>query len=417
MPRPAAGQNSKPGVRQSKSRFVGRLGLLMVAAFVETLGNFLILALLPFYAERYGASPLEIGVLISAFAVAQTLTAPFWGRFSDRAGRRPVILLGLLMATVAYVMFAFADSLWLLFLSRLAQGIAGGTVPVVFAYTSDVLEPEHRAEGLGWITSATSLAAMLGPAIGSLAAQFADEGPGLVVAVISAVTFMMLWRYLPEPERSQQAVGSREAASPAGGTEAISLAQTVASVITHPLRLVNGLIWVYATGMLAMTGLTAIVALYLSRRFGVTEDNIWIFFAYLGGASIVMRLLVLGPAVRRFGELRLLRIGAVMLAFSMLLLPLPGTLPLLALTVLLVPVATAFLFPCTTALITRQVQGGSGIGQLLGVQQGFGGLSRIFAPLLAGWLFEFVSVSSPFWVLGGVLLVVSVVSSRLKEGA
>ena len=124
--------------KQSKSRFVGRLGLLMVAAFVETLGNFLILALLPFYAERYGATPLEIGALIAAFAVAQTLTAPFWGRFSDRAGRRPVILLGLVLATLAYVLFAFADSLWLLLLSRLAQGIAGGTVPVVFAYTSDV---------------------------------------------------------------------------------------------------------------------------------------------------------------------------------------------------------------------------------------------------------------------------------------
>ena len=408
--------------RQSKSRFVGRLGLLMVAAFVETLGNFLILALLPFYAERYGSTPIAIGILIAVFAVAQTLTAPLWGQASDRVGRRPVILLGLAIATVSYLLFAWADSFLLLLLSRVAQGVAGGTVPVVFAYTSDVLDPEHRAEGLGWITSATSLAAMLGPAIGSLAAQFADAGPGLVVAAISAVTLVLLWRFLPEPEGSKDTLSAESVRSvesdPLGdGEEAPqSLAQTIVGVFARPLVMVNGLIWVYTFGMLAMTGLTAIAALYLARRFAVTEDNIWVFFAYLGGASIIMRLLILGPLVRRFGELKLLRVGALLLAGSLLVIPLADSRLSFGLAVLLVPVATALLFPCTTALITRQVKAGEGFGQLLGVQQGFGGLSKIAAPILVTFLFAEVGLNSPFVVTGLLLLFVGLASFLLQAG-
>ena len=136
----------------------------MVVAFVSTLGEFLVVALLPFYAERYGATPLEVGALVSAFALASMATAPLWGRLADRRGRRPALLLGLVVSAAGYLLFGLAQSLELLLLARLVHGVGGGTVPVVFAYIADSVTGERRAEGIGWGTAVTSSAAMIGPA-------------------------------------------------------------------------------------------------------------------------------------------------------------------------------------------------------------------------------------------------------------
>ncbi len=385
-----------------------QLGVLMGAAFVETLGSFLVLALLPFWAERYGATPTTVGLLVAAFALAQTVTAPLWGRLSDRLGRRPVIVSGLAISVLAYLAFAFADSVPLLFVCRLAQGVGGGTVSVVFAYLSDALEPERRALGIGWLTSATSLAAMIGPAIGSWAALLGSRAPGLVPAGLSLGTLVLVWRWLPESRTPEQ----RRSSEPPE-----SLVGSLLGVIRAPRQTAHALIWVYALGMFGFNALTAVIALYLERRFGVTEGNIWILFTYIGGLSIVMRLIVLGPTVRRFGELRVLRWGSALLALGLFLLPFPSALFPLALVVALIPIATALLFPSTTALISRQSGARGGMGQLLGVQQAFGGVSRIVGPIVAGAMFQGLGVASPFWLAGGLMVIATAWALGIREGA
>lgn len=119
----------------------GKLAVLMVAAFIDMLGMLMILPLLPFYAKSLGAGGFVVGLLVSSFSVAQLLSAPLWGRFSDRHGRRPALMVGLGASAVAYIVFAFADSLWLLFLSRIVQGAGGGTVSVIQAYVADATRP------------------------------------------------------------------------------------------------------------------------------------------------------------------------------------------------------------------------------------------------------------------------------------
>jgi multidrug resistance protein len=375
------------------SGFSRQLGVLMVAAFVDTMGAFLVLALLPFWAERYGASPTMVGLLVAAFALAQTATAPLWGRLSDRVGRRPIILAGLAISAASYLLFAVADSIALLMISRLAQGCGGGTVSVVFAYVSDALPGERRAQGLGWLTSATSLAAMIGPVIGSWSGAFSPAAPGLVAAALSLLTLAIVAIFLPESQPETDREGERA-----------PLGRALVDVLRDPTRAIHTLIWIYAFGMLAFNALTGVVALYLERRFGVTEQTIWIFFTYIGGVSIVMRLFVLGPLVSRFGEWPLVRLGTLLLGVGLLLLPIPdGTIGLAA-VVFLVPVATALLFPCTTALISRQVRRRSETGQLLGVQQAFGGASRVLGPLWAGLAFERLGIASPFLLAGAALV-------------
>ena len=140
----------------------------MVTAFVDMLGLIIIYPLLPFYATRLGANAATVGALVAAFSVAQLVSAPAWGWMSDRYGRRPAILVGLIVSAVAYVIFAFADSLWLLFLSRVIQGLGGGTIGVVQAYVTDITGGKDRAKALGWLSAVTSLGAVVGPALGSL---------------------------------------------------------------------------------------------------------------------------------------------------------------------------------------------------------------------------------------------------------
>ena len=367
----------------------------MFTGFVDTLGVFLVLSLLPYYARELGASPLAVGALVSAFAVAQTISAPLWGRASDRWGRRPIILVGLGISVGAYLIFAFADSLWLLLLSRLAQGFGGGTVSVVFAYISDAVPAPDRAERIGWVTAATSAAAMVGPAVGSLAVRFDPSYPGIAAALLCAISLALAFVWLPEPP------GERSAERPTQ-----SLVQALGRVFSHPREVAHMLIWVYALGMVATNALTAIIGLYLDDRFGVGEDDIWVFFTYLAGLSLIVRVTLLGPLVRAWGEVRVLRLGALLLAAGLLGMPVPGHPVGLWWTVPLVALGNSFLYPCTTALVSRTARRAHETGQILGVQQAVGGLARIGGPLLAGSLFARLGPGSPF-LAGGALMVIT----------
>ena len=145
---------------------LGRLTALMITAFVDMVGLLMILPLMPFYARTLGASALMVALLMSSFTAAQLLSAPLWGRVSDRYGRRPALLIGLGAAAIAYVVFAYATTIWLLLLSRVVQGAGGGTTGVVQAYVADAVEPEERAKALGWISAATNVGVALGPPVG-----------------------------------------------------------------------------------------------------------------------------------------------------------------------------------------------------------------------------------------------------------
>ena len=382
-----------------------RLAALMVVAFVSTLGEFLVVALLPFYAERYGATPLEVGALVSAFALAAMASAPLWGRLADRSGRRPALLLGLVVSAAGYLLFGMAQSLELLLLARLVHGVGGGTVPVVFAYIADSVTGERRAEGIGWVTAVTSSAAMIGPAVGSLAAQLHPAGAGAVAAAFSlaAAVFARIW--LPESRQRREESDAEEAP--------YSILGAVGRVAVQPLRPLNLLIWIYAAGQIGMAGMTAIIGLYLGRRFGVNESNIGLFFFYLGGLSIAFRVLVLGWAVRRYGELSVLRAGAVSFGVGLVAIPFATGLWTLGAAVFFVPLGTSLLFPCTTSQVSKRAPGSDVVGQVLGVQQAYGNASKIAAPLVATYMFQALSPEAPFVAIGVVLILAAAMSVRL----
>ena len=373
----------------------GRLPVLFITAFIDMVGLTMIMPLLPFYAEQLGASATVVGLLIAAFSLAQLLVAPLWGRSSDRYGRRPAILAGLLVTAVAYVLFGFAGSLPMLLLSRLLQGVGGGTIGVVQAYVADASPVDQRTRSLGWLSAVTSLGAVAGPAFGSLMIAIGGRSaPGLAAAGLALLVAGFAWRYLRE-SRLQTTSGSH--APRTTGRAAVT------GILTRWSAPASRLIWIYAVAIGAFYGTGQTAPLLLARRFAITERNVGFFIMYLGGMGVLIRSLVLGPAVDRLGEARLSRLGVLLLAIGLAATGLASNFPVLALGFTCMPFGTAFLFPCVTGLLSRVVPARDR-GLYMGVQHTFGGVSRVAFPVAAGVLMDRFGVGVPFWVAGVLVL-------------
>lgn len=405
-----------------------KLLVLMLTAFVDMAGLFMVVPLLPFYVKRLSESGATLfgealgigslsGLVVSSFTVAQLLSAPLWGRCSDRWGRRPVMLIALSASAAAYLLFGFADTLWLLLLSRVVQGAGGGTVGVIQAYVADAVAPEQRARALGWLSASTNLGVAFGPVLGSWAVKCADvdlwpgggtlvlgsAAPGVAAALLCVLNAAFAARYLKE-----------SAAPAAHGHARPSILGAVAQVVTEPQRPTSRLILIYAIAIGSAHGLNPLLALFLNDRFGVDEQSIGYLFMYIGSLSVFARVLLLGRLVDRLGEVRLSRVGICSLGAAFLLLPSAGSLATLAVIVAFQPLGMALTFPCLTALLSRLVPQAER-GLYMGLQQTFGGLARVLAPLIYGQAFDHLGVASPFWVAGSVVLATLLLGVGLRR--
>jgi MFS family permease len=381
-----------------------QLSVLIATCCIDMIGFAMVLPLLPYYALRLKATPELIGLMTAAFSVAQLLAAPYWGRFSDRYGRRPALLIGLFASAIAYVIFGLADALWLLFLSRLVQGAGGGTTGVAQAYVADTVKASGRARALGWLSAATSAGVAIGPAVGSLShAYFGPTAPGIVAACLCLINVGFAWRWLPE---SRKPGATRSQRKP--------VLHAATEVLEHPARPLSRLIWIYSVGMLAFASLTSVLALFLDAEHGVTEKTIGYFYSYVGLLSFVMRSLLLGPIVERLGETRTMRFGTAILVIGLLAYTVAPNLWALAVIIPLVPIGTALLFPSTTALMSRAAPK-EDLGTTMGVAQTFAGVARVVAPILATAAFQRVGHSAPFYFAATMVALVGLMSLKVEQ--
>jgi MFS family permease len=397
-----------------RSGDAGKLSVLMFTAFIDMVGALMIIPLLPFYAKRFGASDFAVMALVASFSAMQLISAPLWGRVSDRYGRKPALLSGLGAAMIAYIVFAYADSYWLLFASRVIQGAGGGTTGVIQAYVADSVAPKDRARGLGWLSAATNAGVVIGPAIASFSHNLGPHWPGMIAALLCALNILFAYRYLPESHDAKARLRTRGARAPLDAVLRVAGAD-----IGQPYA---RLIWMYSVGIGSFYGVNALIILYLSRHFDVTENSIGFFFMYMGGLSIIFRLFILGRAVDNFGEVRTARLGAMSLGFGLALIPLTAFMKLTALpnfswlpfavVIALVPLGAALNFPSVTALLSRVVDE-SERGLYMGVQQTYAGMARVIYPLIAGVASDHLGEASPFWISGGLVLTTIAMGSQL----
>jgi MFS family permease len=388
------------------------LHVLMLTAFVDMIGVLMIAPLLPFYAKDMGADAVTLALVTSSFSAAQLLSAPFWGRVSDRYGRKPALLVGLAASAVSYVVFAFADTLWLLLLSRIVQGAGGGTVGVVQAYVSDAVGPKDRAKGLGWLSAATNTGVTLGPLIGSMTAHAGRHTPGLAAALLCVANIVFVIYALRETHDAGARAKARSARTPR---------QAVWRVLRHPGEHPARLIWIYSITIGAFYGVmvSGVATYFLIFRYDATVQTIGFFFAYNGVLNVVFRALLLGRVVDALGEARTNQLGIVVLAAGLFLMPLTHSLPALALAAGLLPLGATLTFPAVTAMLSHAVRDYER-GLYMGVQQTFGGVVRVFYPFAAAWAWDhWVTHSTgtkiplvPFWMSAALVAAMLLLTTR-----
>lgn len=390
-----------------------RISVLMAVCFVDMMGLMLVAPLMAFYADRLGAADWLVGPLIASFSVAQLVSSPVWGRFSDRYGRRPALLVGLAASALAYLVFGFANSLWVLFLSRIIQGMGGGTTGVAQAYVADSVAPAERAKALGWLSAATSAGVIIGPLVGSAAATLGTAAPGVVAAILILVNTAFAWKWLPESRDP-----SARPMTPSGRyIVGRSVTQALTDIVRHPAQPVHRVIWIYVVGMLALNVVIGVLALYLRDSFGVTEKTIGLFYPIFGIVGVLMRVFVVGWANARFGEVRTMQLGTALLALGLLLMPIPyltmpagGAMPLFVVFLSLVPVGTALLFPASTALVSQRSERHE-VGLVMGAQQTFRGIMSIVGPV-GGTAAYTLGHGLPFFLAAAVVGVAGILAIR-----
>jgi MFS transporter, DHA1 family, tetracycline resistance protein len=281
-----------------------RLLPILGITFIDILGFSILIPLMPFYVQRFGGSPLVIGVLFSTFALCQLIAGPVWGNVSDRIGRKTVLIVSQIGATIGWTMLAFAPSLAIVFLARIIEGLSGGNISVTQSYVADMVEPGKRARAYAYIGAAFSAGMIFGPAAGGyLAHTYGFVAPFLLAAGLQLVTLIVTIFALPE---SRAADASRTVAT----------FTDIVVALRNPA--VAPVLWQKLVYSLGTYGWFAALTLVLQRELGLREDTVSYFFAAFAVVSIVMQLFVVGRLTERIGDRRANNIGlaATLVSFA-----------------------------------------------------------------------------------------------------
>jgi multidrug resistance protein len=370
------------------------LVVLFITVFIDLIGFGIVLPLLPFYAKHFGATALLVGLLSTSFSLMQLLFAPVWGRLSDRVGRRPVILAGLLGSSISYLTFGLAPSLAILFLSRILAGIAGANISTAQAYIADSTQPENRAKGMGLIGAAYGLGFTVGPAIGGILSQYGYSIPAFFASALALANFGAAWWLLPE---------SRNPSGQTHHTERGLNWQRLRTGLQHP-ELGTFLI-LFFISTFAFANLEATFALMTARKFGFDAHANGYLFAYIGVLITIVQGGLTGRLARRFGERRLISAGLFCMIFGLGLLPYsPGLKSLLLVLVVLVG-GHGSTNPSISSLISQSA-GSEEQGSILGVAQSLASLARILGPIWGGFTFDALGFQYPY-LTGGLFMAVA----------
>jgi multidrug resistance protein len=375
---------------------VSPLVIIFFTVFIDLLGFGIIIPLLPFYAEHFGASALVVGLLSTSFSAAQFLFAPLWGRLSDRVGRRPVILIGLVGSALSYALFAVATSLPLLFVARTLAGIAGANIPTAQAFIADVTTPDKRAKGMGIIGAAFGLGFIFGPAIGGFLSRWGYAAPAWFAAALSIANFAAALILLPESKPADR-----------GPAERVGRIEVFRRALDRPH--LPQVLLVFFLVITSFSSFENTFALYSERRFDFNAQTIGYMFAWIGVVLATIQGGVVGRVVARFGEHRIVPAALLLMAVSLALIAFSPTVPVLAVVTGLLAVGMGFNSPSIMSAIS-QLADPKDQGSTLGLSQSLGSLARIIGPMWGGFVFDHFGIGTPFVTAGALMLVAWTIS-------
>lgn len=375
-----------PQIHPGRSR--SSLGVVYLTVFIDMLGFGIILPVLPFYAEGLGATGLWLGILLTAYSLAQLVGAAILGRLSDRFGRRPVLLLSLAGSAVSLVLTGFALSLPLLAAARAMAGLFGGSVSAAQAYIADVTEPKERARYMGFLGAAIGFGFVLGPALGALLSPFGFGTAAFVAAGLAAANLSFAIFKLHESLDRDRADRSRRD-SPWACLRTARRRPDLARILSASFLT-----------MFAFVAMETTLAYLGKHRFGLDERGFALLLVLVGVIMVVIQGGFIGHLSRRWEEQRLALFGVLLMTVFFLFLPQASTFTAAALLLAPLGAGRALTMPTLTSLISRRTpideQGG-----MLGLAQSLNAAARAAGPLVAGWLYD-QGPSRPF-VMAAVL--------------
>jgi len=375
---------------------------------VDVLGLTLVIPLLPFYAESYGASPSVVGLLVSAYALFQLISGPILGQLSDRFGRRPVLIISQIGTLIGFIILARAQSLWVIFLSRFIDGATAGNLSVAQAYIADVTKPEDRAKAFGIIGIAFGFGFLIGPAISGFLAHYGLTYPIYAAAGLSFLSILGTTFFLPEPERHVEVKDERK----------LGLFQFGGYRKDFQNPKISSTLLQFCAFFMAFSIFIAGFALFSERRFTWAGQpfgprEVGYIFSYTGFLGILIQGGLLARMVKRFGEERIIFYSFMSSIVGYALLAVAHSIPLLILAATFSSFGSGGLRPALTALVSRQ-SGPREQGRMMGLIQGINSMSSIIGPIFSGllidrgWLTIWAGLMACFSVWGLALIARSI---------
>jgi DHA1 family tetracycline resistance protein-like MFS transporter len=381
-----------------KEKMNKRLFSIILVVFIDLLGFSLILPLLPYYAKTFNANQTTTGILIASYALMQLIGAPILGRLSDRFGRRPVLLLSVFGTFLGFLLLGFANALWMLFVSRIIDGLTGGNLSVAQAYISDVTDAKDRSKGLGMIGAAFGLGFIIGPVTGGLLSQWGYAVPAFVAAAISFINLILIYAWLPESlteEKRSQMTEKRPAITLNALLVAFQRPFTGSILIT---RFFFGL---------AFAIFQTIFSLYALAKFNLAARDTGFVLTYVGVLSVIVQGFLVGRLTNQYREDLLITVAVVLMGISLLGWALAPS--LLWLYVIMTPTALSggLLNTLLSSTLTKAVAPQE-IGGILGLSAAVESSTRIIAPLLGGVLLQQLGTWAPGAFGAAVMVGVSI---------
>jgi len=369
--------------------------VIFLTVVLDLLGFGLVIPLLTFYAESFGASAVEVTGLMTCYSVAQFFAAPLWGQASDRFGRRPLLLASIFMTAVMLAGFASAQSLLMLFVFRTLHGVFTANIAIAQACMADLTTPETRAKGMGLIGAGFGIGFTLGPFLGGELAQWGLTVPIWVAAGLSLVNFLLGIVMLPETRRPG-GHSERRPINPLALLEAMANRRVGLAIVTT---------FVF---ILAFAGMESTFTLFAKHAHGLKPEEVGRLFGIIGVVGAIVQGGLISRLVKRFGEAPLIPIGLVFTAIGVALMPFAPLGARLSGCFALIAFGQGIVSPALQSLISRGASADKQ-GEILGANQSMSALARAAGPIMGGLLFEW-EPSAPFVAAGAVLLVASALS-------
>ena len=372
------------------------LYILTFVLFVVMLGYGIIIPIFPFYIEEMGAGGTELGLLTASYAVMRLIFGPIWGGLSDRFGRKPILLIGILGYVITMVWFGLANTLWMLFAARILSGIlSSATAPTTMAYIGDSSPEDERGGGMGLLGAAGGVGTIVGPVLGGFLATTSLSTPFFVAAGLALLSLILAIIFLPESHPTEEQSAKKEA---------IIDLRAWREAIFSPIGTLFTLTFISTCGLMIFAN---VFGLYALEKFNFGPEDVGVMMMVLGLVSALVQGLLAGPVTKRWGDENIVKIGLLGGAISYGLMLLANSYLTILLTTAIFALAVALQVPALTALTSRRATIPQGIA--MGLSNSFVSLGRIVGPILGGLVLD-INPSLPY-ISGAVIMLAGFIFS------